>query len=236
MRATIVLATLAGLGLGRPAPEPLSLESRAVSVVDSETGFTFSETKAAASLSSNIVFRIATPANVPANQAYNVVLQIIAPNSLGWVGLAWGGSMVKNPLTVAYPNGQKATVSSRWATGHNTPSSYSGATYTPLKSGNKSNSTHWQLTVLCKGCTTYAGTSGQVRIDPSSSKRLGYACAAAKVSNSGSNTSTIPVHDVYNYATHDFPTGANSNFAALLQKNGIASGEAAESGNATKVH
>jgi len=100
----------------RPAPEPLPLEARAVSVVDQETGFTFSETKAASTLSSNIVYRIATPANVPAGQPYDVVLQVIAPNSLGWVGLAWGGSMVRNPLTVAYPNGQKPTVSSRWAT------------------------------------------------------------------------------------------------------------------------
>jgi hypothetical protein len=87
-----------------------------VSYVDSETGFTFSETKAAATLSSNIIYRIAQPANVPAGQPYDVVLQVVAPNSLGWVGLAWGGSMIRNPLTVAYPNGQKSTVSSRWAT------------------------------------------------------------------------------------------------------------------------
>jgi hypothetical protein len=36
------------------------------------------------------------------------------------------------------------------------------------------------------------------------------------------------VHDVYNYITHDFSAGANANFAALLQRNGIA-----ETGNAT---
>lgn len=101
---------------GRPSPEPRSLAPRAVAYVDSETGFTFSETKAAATLSNNIVYRIAVPANVPANSNYDVVIQVVAPNSLGWVGLAWGGSMIKNPLTVAYPNGQKPTVSSRWAT------------------------------------------------------------------------------------------------------------------------
>jgi hypothetical protein len=73
-----------------------------------------------------------------------------------------------------------------------------------------------------------------VRIDPNSSKRFGYACAAAKVSSPGSNTSSIPVHDVYNYVTHDLPAGANANFAALLQRNGVAGG-GAEMGNATLV-
>jgi hypothetical protein len=58
--------------------------------------------------------------------------------------------------------------------------------------------------------------------------------SAAKPSSPSSNTSSIPVHDVYNYFTHDFSTGANANFAALLAKNGV-SGGAAETGNATMV-
>jgi hypothetical protein len=104
------------IAFGRPSPESLPLEARAAAYVDQETGFTFSESKAAATLSANIVYRVATPGNVPAGQPYDIVLQVVAPNSLGWVGLAWGGSMVRNPLTVTYPNGQKTTVSSRWAT------------------------------------------------------------------------------------------------------------------------
>ena len=107
--------------------------------------------------------------------------------------------------------------------GHSTPQAYSSATYTPLTSGNKSNGTHWQFTVKCTGCTTYQGSSGPVRIDPSSSKRFGFACANGKVSNPSSTTATIPVHDVYNYINHDFSQGQNANFAALLQKNGVAS-------------
>jgi hypothetical protein len=39
---------------------------------------------------------------------------------------------------------------------------------------------------------------------------------------------------VYNYVTHDLPAGANSNFAALLQRNGIQGG-GAETGNATLI-
>jgi len=86
--------------------------------------------------------------------------------------------------------------------------------------------------VRCKGCTTYTGSLGAVRIDPTSSRRLAFACAAAKVSNPSSDTSNIPVHDVYNYITHDFSAGANTNFAALLTKNGIQGG-GAEMGNLT---
>jgi hypothetical protein len=99
-----------------PTSNGHTLASRATRYVDPETGFTFSETKAAATLSSNIIYRIAQPANISESQPYDIVLQVIAPSSLGWIGLAWGGTMVRNPLTVSYPNGQKPTVSSRWAT------------------------------------------------------------------------------------------------------------------------
>jgi hypothetical protein len=86
-----------------------------ITYVDQETGFTFSEYKAAFTLSANIVFRFALPSNASSGP-YNAVIQAVVPNQLGWIGLAWGGNMVKNPLTVAYPNGKKSTVSSRWAT------------------------------------------------------------------------------------------------------------------------
>lgn len=105
--------------------------------------------------------------------------------------------------------------------GHSTPQAYTGSKFTLLSKGNKSNGTHWQLTAKCTGCTTWTGSSGAMRIDPRDSKRLGYACAAAKPSTPSSPTSTIPVHDVYNYITHDFSAGANANFAALLTQNGI---------------
>jgi hypothetical protein len=70
-----------------------------------------------------------------------------------------------------------------------------------------------------------------VRIDPSGTKRFGFACATGKVSNPSSASATIPVHDVYNYINHDFTAGSNQNFQALLQKNGVAS--TGGTGNAT---
>jgi ABC-type molybdate transport system substrate-binding protein len=93
---------------------PTRAES-AVTYTDPDTGFIFSEFKAAYTLTSNIVYRIAVPTNA-GSSAYDIVIQVVTPNQVGWNGLAWGGNMVKNPLTVAYPNGNKATVSSRWAT------------------------------------------------------------------------------------------------------------------------
>lgn len=62
-----------------------------------------------------IVFRIAIP-DVEA-APFDILLQIVAPvATTGWAGLAWGGAMTGNPLTVAWPNGDSAVVSSRWAT------------------------------------------------------------------------------------------------------------------------
>ena len=62
----------------------------------------------------NPVFRISIPDGSAA--PFDVLLQMIVPVSLGWAGFAWGGKMIDNPLTVAWPNGNKVTVSSRWAT------------------------------------------------------------------------------------------------------------------------
>ncbi|KAF1834180.1 CBD9-like protein [Decorospora gaudefroyi] len=233
MHFTYGLAALAGLAQAWPATSKHSLAPRSTSFFDSETGFTFSETKAAATLSSSIIYRIAQPSNVQYGQPYDVVIQVVAPNSLGWVGLAWGGSMVRNPLTVAYPNGQRPTVSSRWATGHYTPGQYSGATYTPLSTGNRSNGTHWQYTVKCTGCTTWSNNFGGITwVDPNGGKRFGFAASASRVSNPSSTSATIPVHDVYNYISHSFSGGANQDFDALLARNGVSS--TAEAGNTSK--
>ncbi|KAK4149392.1 hypothetical protein C8A00DRAFT_46990 [Chaetomidium leptoderma] len=64
---------------------------------------------------SNIAYRIAIP-DVSA-APFDILLQIVAPiNTAGWAGVAWGGRMNGNPLTVAWPNGKSAIVSSRWST------------------------------------------------------------------------------------------------------------------------
>jgi len=62
-----------------------------------------------------IAFRVAIPDTATQDAAFDVLLQIQAPKSVGWAGIAWGGSMVNNPLTVAWASGTTAVVSSRRA-------------------------------------------------------------------------------------------------------------------------
>ena len=64
---------------------------------------------------SNATYRVAIP-NVGA-APFDILLQIVAPKSVGWAGIAWGGHMAQNPLTLGWANGNATTVvSSRWAT------------------------------------------------------------------------------------------------------------------------
>lgn len=88
----------------------------ATTVFDSETGFTFSEFKVAYTLSANIAFRVAVPANAQPNQPYDIVYQVVVPKQVGWAGIAFGGSMTYNPLLVGWANGQQTLTSTRWAT------------------------------------------------------------------------------------------------------------------------
>jgi len=101
------------------------------------------------------VFRIAVPDTAATNAQFDTLLQIVAPASLGWVGFSWGGGMTLNPLTVVWPNGQGATVSSRWATGRTLPSVYSSATYRTVSASH--NSTHWTVETVCTGCSKWSG-------------------------------------------------------------------------------
>jgi len=71
----------------------------------------FSEYKVA---THNIVYRIAIPETLAA--PFDIYLSIVAPKAVAWAGLAWGGKMGSNPLTVAWANGNTAVVSSRWTT------------------------------------------------------------------------------------------------------------------------
>lgn len=97
-----------------------------------------------------------------------------------------------------------------------TPTVYSGATIEVLKTGTHTNSTHWQITAKCTGCTSF---SSKV-LNPKGSNRLAFAYAKSKPSNPSSNSSSFNVHDVTNYWNHDFASAANANFAALVTKNG----------------
>jgi hypothetical protein len=82
---------------------------------DPETGFRLSDYSIPYKLDKSITVRVAVPSPAPQG-AYDAVIQVVAPLEIGWAGIAWGGSMVQDPLTVAWANGNTAVVSGRWAT------------------------------------------------------------------------------------------------------------------------
>ncbi|KAH6657391.1 hypothetical protein BKA67DRAFT_532602 [Truncatella angustata] len=205
-----VLAAIAPLG---------ALAADSVVTTDPETGFTFSSYAASYAIGKTLTIRVAIPSNATPNAPYDAVVQLAAPVEVGWTGLAWGGSMVQNPLTIGWANGNSAIITPRWATGHSTPAVYSGATLQVLKIGTHTNGTHWQVTAKCTGCTSYTGASGAKVLSPTGSNRLAFAYSKSKPSNPSSGSSSFPVHDVTNYWSHDFAAAQNVNFAALVAKN-----------------
>ncbi|KAK0612387.1 hypothetical protein B0T17DRAFT_405787 [Bombardia bombarda] len=180
---------------------------------DPETGLTYTTGFGLYKSSGDgIAVRIAIPSGVESYTPFDIVIQIIAPVTIGWGALAWSGSMVKNPLFLFWRNGQNPVVSSRWANGHTTPTPYSGVSYTVFKTGTRSNSTHWQFTALCKGCSSWTDGSTTRYLQPRGGNRVAFAYSPNKPSSPASNTSAITVHEVHGYWSHDFTSAANTNF------------------------
>jgi hypothetical protein len=97
MKLTSVLA-LAGLATAAP-----SAEKRATAL-----------TYATWTSSNGISYEVAIPKATAA--PFDVALKIVAPKAVGWAGICWGGSMLNNPLIVAWANGEDVVASSRLAT------------------------------------------------------------------------------------------------------------------------
>ncbi|KAL1855259.1 hypothetical protein Daus18300_011165 [Diaporthe australafricana] len=200
----------------------LGTASAADSIVykDSDTGFTFSQYDATYKYNSPnvITFRTAVPSS--ASAPYDVVLQLTALKEVAWLGVAWGGTMLSVPLTVAWPNGNSVTVSSRLTKTRSLPAAYAGETLQVLKTGTKVNSTHWQVTMRCSGCTSWTTSSGgTTSLNPSGSNHLAYAYSTTAPTTPSSNTSSFGVHDLFGYWNQDFAQGQNSDFQALVSKN-----------------
>ncbi|KAI0905701.1 hypothetical protein F4824DRAFT_95915 [Ustulina deusta] len=188
-----------------------------VIVRDGETGFTFSEYQAAYAIGQSIVFRVAVP--VPAPDNYDLVFQIIAPNAVGWTGLAWGASMINDPLTIGWASGTTPVVSVRRTTVRTQPQVYTGATAQLLKTGTRVNGTHWQITATCSGCSSFTTTGTSTKsLNANGTNRLAFAYSKTKPP-SASTAAMIAVHDVYSYWDHDFSTAGNVDFDQLVQKN-----------------
>lgn len=78
---------------------------------DAETGIVFQQYPS----TDGIQFRVALPALMTPGQPYDILLQVEAPKSLGWVGWSWAGQMTYSPLTILWANGDQVVHSSRMA-------------------------------------------------------------------------------------------------------------------------
>ncbi|KAI1810641.1 hypothetical protein GGS20DRAFT_164190 [Poronia punctata] len=212
MRGLGLIYVVALLGF---SPETAAADTTVVQ--DTETGFTFSQYSAAYAIGSNINFRVAVPSPAPDN--YDLVFQIVAPNAVGWTGLAWGASMLNNPLTIGWAADNTVVGSVRRTSVRQAPEPYAGASLQILSTGSHANSTHWQLTAKCSGCSTFVSSNNANKtLTATGSNRLAFAYSKTKPSSS-SSAATINVHDVYSYWDHDFSTAGNSDFDDLVQAN-----------------
>ncbi|KAK4464611.1 hypothetical protein QBC42DRAFT_170844 [Cladorrhinum samala] len=163
-------------------------------------------------------YRVALPSDAAQNSAYDVVLQVIAPNSLTWAGFAWGGSMIQNPLTVVWPNGNsgQATTSSRWANSRSQPTVYSGATLKSLSSSR--NGTHWSVEVVCTGCSKWNNKG----LNVNGPTTFSWAFSTTAVQNPGNSAGNFPVHTSSGVFSQPLDYGKNAKtlFTNYINKKG----------------
>ncbi|KAI0401712.1 iron reductase domain protein [Xylaria palmicola] len=177
---------------------------------DAATGVCYSETK-----TGDLYVRVALP--VVEKDPFDLLLQFVAPKTAGWAAIAWGGKMAKNPLTVAWANGNSTVVSSRWADAHTPPVPYTGATYKVLK-GSTANATHWTLTALCSGCASWTADNAKAALNPNDkAAKLAYALAATAPPQPANNASSISKHTIHSTFTLDLAAAKTEKFGTYVE-------------------
>ncbi|KAF2966859.1 hypothetical protein GQX73_g6730 [Xylaria multiplex] len=183
--------------------------------VDADTGITFQSS----TNSEGVTYRLALPADASADKPYDVILQVIAPVELGWVGWAWGGVMTYNPLTVVWANGKDVVYTSRQALGYYTPVQYEDAKYTVLK-GTGVNETHFKFTALCSGCVSWPDFDGNLAtLDGTSQVNFAYAYSTTPVEDPSTGESGFSIHDSVGHWTHDLGAARSDKFSSWVAAN-----------------
>ncbi|KAI0600996.1 putative iron reductase domain protein [Biscogniauxia sp. FL1348] len=182
---------------------------------DAETGIMFQSSTTA----EGVTYRLALPANASGNSAYDVILQVVAPVELGWVGWAWGGMMTYNPLTVVWADGENVVYSSRQALGYYLPAAYEDATYTVLK-GTSVNETHFKFTALCTGCASWTDFDGNpTYLNGAGDTNFAYAISEAPVEEPASSDSSFSIHDNVGRWIHDLAGARSDKFSEWVTEN-----------------
>lgn len=79
------------------------------------------------------------------------------------------------------------------------PGAYAGAKYAVLPTST-TNATHWQVDVLCTGCSQWEGGS----LSPNGVNKLAWAKSTSAMLTPSSNTSSFSIHDAKGTFSHDF--------------------------------
>lgn len=194
-------------------------------------------------------FGIALPKNV--TDPYDAIVRITAPIANQWVGFSWGGNMVWNPLSVAWPNGQSGTISARFAlydafldylmtllmtySGIALPLGYDGAEHSYLK-GTKTNATHWTVNAICKGCTGWQNNEDErYALNGTGTTQFAWAYGVSSVEDPARNDSAFNVHAAYGKWIHNLDTARIENFDSLVNANLLTAPIASPSANPTTV-
>lgn len=91
------------------------------------------------------------------------------------------------------------------------PAPYTGATYAVLP-GSTSNSTHWSITVLAQGLSSWGGTN----LDPAGTISVAYAQSRTPPTEPANNASRFSIHNSHAKWTLDLKASQLANFAELV--------------------
>ncbi|EUC30277.1 iron reductase domain protein [Bipolaris zeicola 26-R-13] len=205
-------------------------EAQSTVVYDAETKISYSSYTEPAT---GMTFGVALPKNV--TDPYNAIIRITAPVTNQWVGFSWGGNMVWNPLSVAWPNGQSGVVSSRFAFGIGLPLGYDGAEHTYLK-GTRTNTTHWTVNALCKGCTGWQNSEdARYSLNDTGTTEFAWAYGTSAVEDAARNNSAFNVHQAWGKWIHNLDAARINNFDSLVRANLLTGPIASPSADLTTV-
>ncbi|KAK3396959.1 hypothetical protein B0T20DRAFT_355910 [Sordaria brevicollis] len=189
--------------------KPVQSRDTAAKYCDASTSVCYSEYISP----EKIAYRFAIPENATAGN-FDVLLQIVAPKTVGWAGLAWGGVMVNNPLLVAWPYQSSVIASSRKASARTYPQVSTDVSYKIL-AGSGANSTHWTLNALAKGASAW----GTTKLDPKSSAvPFAYAQSASPPTNPSDAASRFGIHQSRGKWSHDLASGRIANFGSAVEQ------------------
>jgi hypothetical protein len=99
------------------------------------------------------------------------------------------------------------------------PLGYDGAEHTYLK-GTTTNSTHWTVNALCKGCTGWQNNEdNRQALNGSGTTQFAWAYGVSQVEDPARNDSAFNVHQAWGKWTHDLNAARIDNFDSLVKSN-----------------